>query len=219
MASNPYEVEHNINEPASQPHRRRPDMSSFTSLHHQITRDEPTTAPPSLSSPFSFSSSSSPPPGGGRAVGPTPVDVAALYGLVQDQMATLELSAPDAANRDLLRSLAEALARGVADPPARVPGVSQAYLDALDRVPRKRLQAEPDATCPICAERHLDDPHPLVVELPCHGTHRFDLECVGPWLLSMGTCPLCRKDLTEKRKIEVPDDDEEDQDDVDGLYG
>jgi len=34
-----------------------------------------------------------------------------------------------------------------------------------------------------------------VVQLPCDkaGRHRFDLECVGPWLRVKGTCPLDRK--------------------------
>lgn len=95
----------------------------------------------------------------------------------------------------------------------------QEYLDGLDRVSRKALKDDDD--CPICAERYLDDPYPLVVELPCGGSHRFDLECVGPWLQSKGTCPMCRDDLTKKKVIEVPkaDDDDEEEDDVDGLYG
>jgi len=47
----------------------------------------------------------------------------------------------------------------------------------------------------------LDDAYPLVVELPCHKTHRFDLDCVGPWLRLNGTCPLDRKDLMKKREV------------------
>lgn len=103
----------------------------------------------------------------------------------------------------------------VSHPPMDHPGVSPLYLDSLDRVPRKNLK--PNETCPICAEKYLDDQYCLVVELPCHQSHRFDLECVGPWLLSKGTCPLCRKDLAKKKEIVVVDDDEE-NDDPDGLY-
>ena len=84
-----------------------------------------------------------------------------------------------------------------------------------------------DDSCPICAEPYLDDQYCLVVELPCHGRHQFDLDCVGPWLQSKGTCPMCRADLSdagrkkaaaEKAKAQQALDDEEDED-PDGLYG
>ncbi|KAI1496697.1 hypothetical protein F5X99DRAFT_413870 [Biscogniauxia marginata] len=198
MASNPYEVEHNIKAPASRPHRRRPDMSSFTSHLHQISPDPNSTA--------------------ARAAGPTPVDMAALFELVQSQYTTLATDAPTAENRNFLESLVSQLEADIHSPPDHVPGVSQEYLDGLDRVPRKALKD--DESCPICAERYLDDKYCLVVELPCHGDHRFDLECVGPWLRSKGTCPMCRKDLTKKKTVEVPKDENEgEEDDVDGLYG
>ncbi len=41
----------------------------------------------------------------------------------------------------------------------------------------------------------MKDPYPLVVRLPCHKSHMFDLECIGPWLRLHSTCPLDRKDL------------------------
>ncbi|KAI1173534.1 hypothetical protein F4777DRAFT_557645 [Nemania sp. FL0916] len=182
MATNPYEVEHNIKASSTpRPHRRRPDMSSFTSFRDSLTSD------PSSSS---------------HALGPTPVDMAGLYQIVQDQYATLASSAPSDANRDFLSSLIRELEADAGHPPDHIAGVDQAYLDGLDRVSRQRLEAQAaktddePASCPICAERFLDDPHPLVVELPCHGAHIFDLECVGPWLQTKGTCPMCRTDLT-----------------------
>lgn len=147
---------------------------------------------------------------------PTPVDVAAVFRLVQDQMLTLLPDSPNAANRDLLEQLAGQLEQQIADPPREIQGVSQEYLDTLDRVPKKRLGK--DESCPICVERYLDDPYALVVELPCHASHRFDLECVGPWLLSNGNCPLCRTDLTKKKQVVIPDDDEEEEDDG-GMFG
>ncbi|KAI1416519.1 hypothetical protein F5Y13DRAFT_118374 [Hypoxylon sp. FL1857] len=200
MAANLYDVEHNIKAPARAPHKRRPDMSSFDSHLHQISLNHSTDRPHHQ-----------------RHTGPTPVDMAAMFRLVQDQFATLAMDAPSPENRALLESLIGSLAADIESPPDTIPGVSQQYLDSLDRVPRKQFKQ--DDSCPICAERFVDDPYPLVVELPCHGQHRFDLECVGPWLQSKGTCPMCRKDLTEKKVVEVPKDEEEEEDDVDGLYG
>lgn len=36
-----------------------------------------------------------------------------------------------------------------------------------------------------------------MVELQCHHSHNFDLECVGPWLQLKGTCAICRTDFTK----------------------
>ncbi|OTB13345.1 hypothetical protein K445DRAFT_320201 [Daldinia sp. EC12] len=202
MASNPYEVEHNIKPSDRRPHRRRPDMSSFTSHLHQISPD------PATANQRSHRE---------HHAGPTPVDTAALFHLLRDQFETLSADAPTEENRDFLGSLISALENDIRSPPESIPGVSQEYLDTLDRVPRKSLKK--DDSCPICAEPFLDDPYPLVVELPCHGNHRFDLECVGPWLQSKGTCPMCRADLNKKKVIEIPKDDDEGEDDVNGLYG
>ncbi|KAI0400281.1 hypothetical protein F4802DRAFT_585749 [Xylaria palmicola] len=195
MATNPYEVEHNVKPESRQQRRRRPDMSTFTAHLHNVTA-----------------------PAASSRLGPTPVDMAGLFQLVQDHLGTLAADAPTEENRRLLLSLVGELEADVGHPPGRVPGVDQAYLDGLDRVPRKALRADPEDACPICAEKFLDDEYPLVVELPCHGSHKFDLECVGPWLLSKGTCPMCRTDLTKKKTVEIPKDEEEDED-VDGLYG
>ncbi|KAI1366939.1 hypothetical protein F5Y08DRAFT_108904 [Xylaria arbuscula] len=197
MASNPYEVEHNIKASEQRKHGRRPDMSSFNAhLHHMSTEE-----------------------GHSRGIGATPADSAALFQLLQDQMTTLATDAPSQANRDFLLTLINNLEEDIRNGPERIHGVDQMYLDSLDRVSRKKLQSDPEGACMICAEKFLDDPHPLVVELPCHSTHIFDLECVGPWLLSKGTCPACRHDLTKKKTIEIPKDDDEDDEDVDGLYG
>ena len=170
-----YTVEHNIKASEQQrKHRRRPDMSTFNShLHHMST--DPTTH---------------------SRVGATPADAAALFQLLQDQMTTLAVDAPNDANREFLERLARDLEADIREGPERIRGVDQMYLDSLDRVSRKKLLADPEGACMICAEKFLEDPHPLVVELPCHSTHIFDLECVGPWLLSKGTCPACRHDLT-----------------------
>jgi len=192
-------VEHNITPASGQSRgRRQVDMSTFTSHLHQIVPESVPRAEPH-NNPHAV---------------PNPNDVAALFRLLQDQMGMLATTAPTTENHEFLRSLVEALEEDVANPPTSIPGVSQEYLDGLERVARKTLKN--DEACPICAERYLDDQYCLVVELPCHHSHRFDLECVGPWLRSKGTCPLCRKDLAKKKEVTVQDSEEED--DMDGLY-
>lgn len=92
----------------------------------------------------------------------------------------------------------------------------------LDRVPRAALK--PSQICPICNNPFVEDPYPLVVRLPCHTSHMFDLECLRPWLRLRGTCPLDRVDFGKKerekaearKKPAVPDDEEEEWD---GMYG
>lgn len=92
---------------------------------------------------------------------------------------------------------------------------------ALERVPKASLK--PADTCPICNNPFMEDAYPLVVQLPCHPTHRFDLECVRPWLRLRGTCPLDRidfakqlRDKAEAKKKLVEEDEEEEWD---GMYG
>jgi len=133
---------------------------------------------------------------------PTPVDVAATERLLQDQFYALRRTASDSQNATFLESLIEFIQSQIESPPEKVAGVPQSFLDALDRVPLKHLK-KTDA-CPICGECFLDDEYPLVVQLPCHPAHRFDLECVGPWLRLQGTCPLDRKDLTKKKEAPGP---------------
>ena len=58
------------------------------------------------------------------------------------------------------------------------------------------------------------DPYPLVVRLPCHPQHKFDLDCIRPWLKLNSTCPLDRKDLAKKKSIPIPkpkDDESEEE--------
>jgi len=148
---------------------------------------------------------------------PTPVDVAAANRLLRDQFYTLAQDAPSEANAELLRTLIESIQSQIDSPAETVAGVPQSYLDGLERVPKKQLKKTD--SCPICGEPFLDDQYPLVVELPCHKTHRFDLDCVGPWLRLNGTCPLDRKDLMKKKEVvKAKDDDEEDEEDYESMY-
>ncbi|MCJ1369510.1 hypothetical protein MMC20_000721 [Loxospora ochrophaea] len=50
------------------------------------------------------------------------------------------------------------------------------------------------------SEEWMADPYPLIVRLPCHPTHIFDLECIQPWLKLHPTCPLDRVDLLRKKE-------------------
>ncbi|KAH6678835.1 hypothetical protein F5X68DRAFT_277847 [Plectosphaerella plurivora] len=205
-----YEIEHNITALTRQrDNTRRVDMSTFDAFLNQILTSNPT--PPSGADPRQQQDAHHNNP----HATPTPVATASLFQLLQQQFQTLHATAPSSENASFLESLVQALESDIDAPPNEVPGVSQAYLDTLDRVDRKHLGA--DEQCPICAERFLDDKYCLVVELPCHHSHRFDLECVSPWLLGKGSCPMCRKDLTKKKEQVVVEDSEED-DDPDGLY-
>lgn len=144
---------------------------------------------------------------------PTPVDVAATERLLQEQFRALLRTSDDGPNVEFLSRLIEDLDPLIESPPEKVAGVPQSYLDELDRVPKKVLKK--GDTCPICNEAFLDDEFPLVVQLPCHKTHRFDLECVGPWLRLQGTCPLDRKEMLKKKVVAKPvEDEEEDYDEM-----
>lgn len=148
---------------------------------------------------------------------PTLPDVANVFRLLQDQMQTLAATAPTAENRTFLLDLVESLEGDIQDPPTRLEGVGQDFLDGLDRVSRRTLRQDDD--CAICKIAYLEDQYCLVVELPCKGHHRFDLECVGPWLRSKGTCPMCREEMGRKKTVVLPtDDDDDDDEDADMMY-
>ena len=145
----------------------------------------------------------------------------ALFGLLRDQLAVLASSAPTPANNAFLTTLLSEILGAMDDPPTRIRGVSADFVDSLDRVDKKTLAKSPEDTCPICAETFLDDEYPLVVRLPCHRSHRFDLECIQPWLRSQGTCPLCKADFAPKPKevVEKSEQDEDEDDDEMGMFG
>lgn len=99
-------------------------------------------------------------------------------------------------------------------------GAPQEFLDGLDRVSKKVLKD--DDTCPICTARFLDDEYPLVVRLPCNTKHKFDLECIGPWLMVNASCPLCRVEFLKKKEPPIDttkQEEEEEEEEFDDLYG
>jgi Ring finger domain len=138
---------------------------------------------------------------------PTPVDVREIYLLAADGLQHIMSDAVNERHSEFLEAMIRDLHLG-AEQAQEIKGVSQEFIDGLDRVPKKTLKKTD--ICPICAEPFLDDEYPLVVQLPCHPSHRFDLECIAPWLKLQGTCPLDRKELQKKKQVVIPVDEEED---------
>jgi len=212
MAS--YEVEHNtenLTNESSQPRPRRPDLSTFFATLSEITPNpaETRTRPHAV---------------------PVPADVSAAFRTLAEALNVIRrdneggggggggdgedgdgdgvsTSRDDSQQQQqpgsgLLDQMIEALLQGADIPPREVEGVDDEFCDSLDRIPKSTLQ--PSQSCPICNNPFLEDPYPLVVRLPCHPAHLFDLECVRPWLRLRGTCPLDRVDFAEKlRKKEL----------------
>ncbi|KAE8351637.1 hypothetical protein BDV28DRAFT_16138 [Aspergillus coremiiformis] len=201
-----YEVEHNTTDPSTTttpPPRRRPDLSTFFATLSEISPDEDRTRHHAV---------------------PVPRDVsAAFYSLAEAFEWMRRESGPDSpSNEDLLTQMIQNLLSEAEMPPREVEGVSEEFCDVLDRVPRSALKE--GQSCPICGNGFLEDRYPLVVRLPCHKTHLFDLECVRPWLRLRGTCPLDRVDFAkqerekaEARRRRKPVEDEEEE--WDGMYG
>ncbi|KAI5288903.1 hypothetical protein KEM54_004699, partial [Ascosphaera aggregata] len=216
-------VEHSTDTSAatpSHPRSRRPDLSSFFARLNEIAIPEDRTRPHAV---------------------PVPGDVSATYRTLADAFNVMrhahdgpevpvhdgsEPPVDGSGHAGLISQMIALLLERAEEPPREVRGVSEAFCDTLERVPKARLTK--DQSCPICNEPFLDNPYPLVVRLPCHPTHMFDLECVRPWLRLNGTCPICRADFGAKeRQIEQErierlikrGQDEDEEDDLDGLYG
>ncbi|KAH8705033.1 hypothetical protein BGW36DRAFT_421610 [Talaromyces proteolyticus] len=222
-----YEVEHDITDPRTtdQPRVRRPDLSTFFATLSEITPNPSETRTRQ------------------HAV-PVPGDVSAAFRSLAEafdvmrrehESGGVDIDSAEAEDDHhgaaLIDQMIEALVQGAELPPREVEGVNEEFCDLLDRVPRSALT--PSQSCPICSNPFLDDPYPLVVRLPCHTTHLFDLECVRPWLRLRGTCPLDRTDfgkqqrekeaerrkLQEKRRATAAAEEDGDEDDWDGMYG
>ncbi|KAF9888693.1 hypothetical protein FE257_008451 [Aspergillus nanangensis] len=195
-----YEVEHGTTDPSrpSQNSRpRRPDLSTFFTALSDISPDEARSRPHAV---------------------PVPRDISGAHMLLAEAFQTIARDSDSDSN--VLTEMIQTLLTAADTPPKDVEGVTEEFCDVLDRVPRSALK--PDQTCPICSNVFLDDQYPLVVRLPCHPTHLFDMECVRPWLRLRGTCPLDRRDFAkeerekaEARKKKPVEDDEEEWD---GMY-
>jgi hypothetical protein len=156
---------------------------------------------------------------------PVPADMSTAYRTLADAFRIMQRDNENA-DTDMMEQMIESLMSSAERPPTEVKGVEEDWIAQLERVNVKKLKK--DADCPICGNAFSEDPHPLLVRLPCHKTHVFDLECVRPWLLLNGTCPMDRidfakqirerrqKQLEEIKKNAAPEDEEEEWD---GLYG
>ncbi|KIX98349.1 uncharacterized protein Z520_05650 [Fonsecaea multimorphosa CBS 102226] len=202
-----YETEHASDPPNSnQSQPRRPDLSTFLSLLSEVTPDRPEER-------------------AREGAVPVPADVSAVFRSLAEAFQVMR-RINDNADSDLLESMIQNLMDTAERPPREVKGVDEEYIAALERVNIKKVNK--DADCPICGNAFVEDPHPLLVRLPCHQNHIFDLECIRPWLLVNGTCPLDRVDLAQRerdrkkkhleeiKKNAAPEDEEEEWD---GLYG
>ncbi|KAL4769527.1 hypothetical protein BDW60DRAFT_97760 [Aspergillus nidulans var. acristatus] len=227
-----YEVEHNLTSDPSTPQsqsatrRRRPDLSTFFATLSEITPDESRSRPHAVPVPGDVSAAfyslaealniMRREGGGGDAGATGPAGDIGSFPTLNPDGTPIRVHGDD-----LLAQMIQTLLRDAETPPKEVEGVNEEFCDKLDRVPRSSLK--PEQACPICSNPFLDDKYPLVVRLPCHPTHLFDLECVRPWLRLRGTCPLDRTDfakqerdkIEERKRIAEQDDEEE----WDGMYG
>jgi hypothetical protein len=142
-----------------------------------------------------------------------PVNVEASFVLLAEALTSQQRDAGPDQDESVIDGMLEFLRSQAADPPEKVEGVPDSFLEGLERVDKKTFG---DGSCPICGEKFTSDPHPLVVVLPCHKDHKFDYECIRPWLKLNPTCPLDRKNLVKKKEVPKPkpaDEEEEDYDD------
>ena len=117
---------------------------------------------------------------------------------------------------DLLGRLVESLMESAEHPPSEVQGVSDEFIEQLERVPKKELRE--DMSCPICSNPFLEDDYPLVVRLGCHRDHLFDLECIQPWLKLNPTCPLDRQVLVKKKGVKLTKQEDEEEGEWDDMF-
>ncbi|MCJ1416532.1 hypothetical protein MMC32_002870 [Xylographa parallela] len=206
----PYTVEHNVKpaSPSDQP-PRRPDFSTFFSTLELVDTSHTNNVHST----------------------PIPGDISSVFRMLaegyermrqdQDLNGATHLHGDDheidSGHSRFLEALIQTLLSEADTPPKEVNGVSDEFLAELERVPKKALKK--DMSCPICNNPFLDDKYPLVVRLPCHKSHIFDLECIQPWLKLHPTCPLDRKNLVKKKEPPPPPPKEEEEDgDYDEMY-
>ncbi|KAF2772363.1 hypothetical protein EJ03DRAFT_324786 [Teratosphaeria nubilosa] len=190
-----YEVEHNISAPTAQePPRRRPDLSTFFSTLDLVD------------------TSGSRQPQNAHSL-PLPRDISATFRNLANAYEMMR-GGQDGSHDQLMEQLVQSLMDSAENPPTELKGVSDEFIERLERVSKKSLKQ--DMSCPICSNPFLEDTHPLVVRLPCHKDHLFDLECIQPWLKLNPTCPLDRQKLVKEKPPPPPVDEEDGE--YDDMY-
>jgi hypothetical protein len=74
--------------------------------------------------------------------------------------------------------------------------ISQSGGPTTHPAPHINYGSVPDSAsnaCSIC----LDEESGLFIQLPCKGKHVFHKNCVHPWVVAHGSCPLCRGTVCE----------------------
>jgi hypothetical protein len=79
--------------------------------------------------------------------------VVALFDLLADAWTQMRADSAGGENTELLDRLIGQLRAGADDPPRKIEGVSEEWLEGLERVEKKRLKE--DEKCPICGEGFL----------------------------------------------------------------
>lgn len=134
-----YEVEHNIPTSQQEQPRRRPDLSTFFSTLDLVD------------------TSGSRQPQNAHSL-PLPRDISAAFRNLANAFEMMRGGdgevRPSDNHDELLGRLVESLMESAEHPPNEVQGVSDEFIEQLERVPKKSLKQ--DMTCPICANPFLE---------------------------------------------------------------
>lgn len=132
-------VEHNIaKEQEQEQPRRRPDLSTFFSTLDLV--DTSGTRRPQNAHSL-----------------PLPQDVSAAFRTLANAFEMMRggnSQEEGGSNEQLIETLVQSLMDSAEHPPSEVKGVSDEFLEGLERVPKKSLKKE--QSCPICANAFLD---------------------------------------------------------------
>lgn len=137
-----YEVEHNISKSPDQEqpptHSRRPDLSTFFSTLEQVETTGSQNNEHAL---------------------PTPEMTTAAFRELANGFSIMrnDLGAQQQDSASLLDGMIDMLRQMADDPPSKVEGVPDSFLDELDRVPNKTLKQSD--VCPICGNPFLEGTH------------------------------------------------------------
>jgi hypothetical protein len=137
-------VEHNVEKKEPEQPRRRPDLSTFFSTL-ELVDTSGTRQPQNIHSL------------------PLPQDISAAFRNLAnafEMMRSRSGTAQEQSHGELLEQLVQTLMDSAEHPPTEVKGVSDEFIQELERVPKQSLKAE--QTCPICSNPFLEGKN------PCH---------------------------------------------------